>query len=158
MKNKRSINSTAVNMIDISDKNFTKRGAKASVKIFMPPAVIRKIKLGLLLKGDCLDVARVAAVLAAKNTSSIIPLCHSLQLAYVGVDFKLAGNNITIVAQARAHYATGVEMEALSACAVAALTIYDMAKTETGDIVITDLKLLEKTGGKSGDYRIAHSS
>lgn len=153
MKTIRSKKNSQVNMIDISDKNFTKRMAKASVRISMPPAVIRKIKLGLLPKGDCLDTARIAAILAAKNTPAIIPLCHSLQLAYVGVDFKFKGNNITIVAQARAHYATGVEMEALSACAVAALTIYDMAKTETGDIVITDLKLLEKTGGKSGDYR-----
>ena len=140
-------------MIDISGKDFTKRTAKASVKIKMPKAIVKKIKNGSLLKGDCLSAARVAGILAAKQTPSIIPLCHTLQLSYASIDFEFSSSAITVFSEARASYATGVEMEALTACAVAALTIYDMAKAETKDIRITDLKLLEKKGGKTGDYK-----
>ncbi|MFH0940974.1 MAG: cyclic pyranopterin monophosphate synthase MoaC [Candidatus Omnitrophota bacterium] len=142
----------AIKMIDISDKKFTKRVAVASVKVVCSFEIIKKIKNGSLPKGDCLAAAQTAGILAAKNTAAIIPLCHPLSLAYVGIDFKFGRLAVTITAKAKASYATGVEMEALLAASVAALTIYDMAKAESKDIVITDLKLLKKTGGKSGDY------
>lgn len=142
----------AIKMIDISGKKFTKRAAVASVKVASSFETIKKIKNGLLPKGDCLAAAQTAGILAAKNTAAIIPLCHPLSLTYVGVDFKFERLVVTITATAKASYATGVEMEALLAASVAALTIYDMAKTESKDIVITDLKLLKKTGGKSGTY------
>ena len=138
-----------IKMIDITDKKFTKRAAIASVKILTSREVIKKIKNKKLPKGDCLEAARVAGILAAKNTSNIIPLCHQINLACVDIEFKLKRDAIEIISCAKAHYATGVEMEALLACSVAALTIYDMAKTEEKGIVITDLRLLKKTGGKS---------
>jgi len=141
-----------IKMIDISDKKFTKRVAVASAKVVSSSKTIKKIKNGSLPKGDCLAAAQIAGILAAKNTAAIIPLCHPLSLTYVGIDFKFERFVVTITARAQASYATGVEMEALLAASVAALTIYDMAKTESKDIVITDLKLLKKTGGKSGDY------
>ena len=142
----------AIKMIDISAKKFTKREAIASVRVASSSETIKKIKNGMLPKGDCLAAAQTAGILAAKNTAAIIPLCHQLSLAYIGIDFKFERLAVTITARAKASYATGVEMEALLAASVAALTIYDMAKTESKDIVITDLKLLKKTGGKSGDY------
>jgi len=137
-----------IKMIDISDKKFTGRTAVASVKVTAQAGLIKKIKNGKLPKGDCLAAAKIAGILAAKNTSSIIPLCHPLQLAHVDMCFEFTRGALTIISVAKAHYATGVEMEALTACAVAALTVYDMAKTEEKNIVITDLKLLKKTGGK----------
>jgi len=141
-----------IKMIDVTEKNFTKREAVASVKVVSSSETIKKIKNGSLPKGDCLAAAQTAGILAAKNTASIIPLCHPLTLTYVGIDFKFEKLAVTVIARVKATYATGVEMEALLAASVAALTIYDMAKTESKDIVITDLKLLKKTGGKSGDY------
>ncbi len=143
----------AAGMIDISDKKFTRRTAFASVKVTASKSLLSKIRKGRLPKGDCLSAARVAAILAAKNTPSIIPLCHPLKLTYAGIEFKFSSRAVVITSLIKANYATGVEMEALTACAVAALTIYDMAKTEDKNIIITDLKLLKKTGGKSGDYR-----
>ncbi|OIO36726.1 MAG: molybdenum cofactor biosynthesis protein C [Candidatus Omnitrophica bacterium CG1_02_44_16] len=138
-----------IRMVDISDKKFTKRVAVASVKVLSALKTIKKIKNGTLPKGDCLAAAQAAGILAAKNTAAMIPLCHPLSLTYVGIDFSFERLVVTITATAKASYATGVEMEALTACAAAALTIYDMAKTESKDIVITDLKLLKKSGGKS---------
>lgn len=139
-------------MIDVSKKDFTFREAIASVVVKTTAGVVIKIKDAKLPKGDCLGAARVAGILAAKNTPSLIPLCHPLCLTHAALDFKFGKASLTVIATVRARYATGVEMEALTACSVAALTIYDMAKTETKDIVITDLKLLKKTGGKSGKY------
>ncbi len=141
-----------INMVDISGKQNTKRVALASVSFIAPKNVLQKIKTSKLPKGDCLNAARVAGILAAKNTAAIIPLCHPLQISFVRIDFEFAKNRLMIYATVKADYATGVEMEALTACVIAALTIYDMAKTETKDITITDLKLLKKSGGKSGDY------
>lgn len=142
-------------MIDISDKKLTHRVAMASVVFEAPPLVIRKIKGKKLPKGDCLAAARVAAILAAKNTPALIPLCHPIRLTHADVRFIFKRGTIRIIAQVKANDATGAEMEALAACSVAALTIYDMAKTEEKEMRITDLRLLKKTGGKSGDY-IAH--
>lgn len=142
----------AIRMIDISDKKFTKRMAMAEVRVVGSASLIRKIKNFQLPKGDCLSAAQAAGILAAKNTAAILPLCHPLALAHVAIVFKFSPRAVVITAVVKTHYATGVEMEALTACAVAALTIYDMAKTEEKNIVITDLKLLKKTGGKSGDY------
>ncbi len=139
-------------MIDISEKDASLRTAMASLEIVTAPGVIKKIKDAKLPKGDCLEAARVAGILAAKNTPSLIPLCHPLRLTHAALDFKFGKTTLTVTATVRARYATGVEMEALTACAIAALTIYDMAKTETKDIVITGLRLLKKTGGKSGNY------
>lgn len=147
MKDKNSIK-----MIDVSKKDFTFREAVASVVVKTTAGVIKKIKDAKLPKGDCLEAARVAGILAAKNTASLIPLCHPLSLTHAALDFKFEKSALIVTATVRACYATGVEMEALTACAIAALTIYDMAKTETKDIVITGLKLLKKTGGKSGDW------
>lgn len=139
-------------MIDVTDKKFTKREAMANVKVLASSKLIKKIKNKKLPKGDCLQAARLAGILAAKNTAHIIPLCHQIHLTHVGIEFKFVPKSIEITSSVKAHYATGVEMEALLACSVAALTIYDMAKTEEKNIVITDLRLLKKTGGKSGDY------
>lgn len=154
MKSEKLNDPCTLKMIDISDKGFTQRVARASVKVVALPSVIKKIRYGKLPKGEALSAAKAAGFLAAKNTAALIPLCHPLPLTHVDIDFKFAVGHLTILATAKARYATGVEMEALAACALAALTIYDMAKTESQSIVITDLKLLEKTGGKSGIYRV----
>lgn len=142
-----------IRMIDISEKDASLRTAIASLEIVTAPGVLEKIKDAKLPKGDCLEAARLSGILAAKNTPSLIPLCHPLVLTHAALDFKFSKASLTVTATIRAHYATGVEMEALTACAIAALTIYDMAKTETKDIVITGLRLLKKTGGKSGDWK-----
>lgn len=138
-----------IKMIDITDKKLTERQAVAAVKVLASLGLIKKIKNNKLPKGDCLAAAKVAGILAAKNTANIIPLCHQIQLTHVAIDFKFQPRSVEIISRVKAHYATGVEMEALLACSVAALTIYDMAKTEEKGIVITDLKLIKKTGGKS---------
>ncbi len=140
-----------IKMVDVSEKPKTDRLALASVKVLASAALIRKIRKGLLAKGDCLSAAQAAGILAAKNVASLIPLCHQIALAHVAVDFAFRAASIVVTAEVKAHDATGVEMEALAACAAAALTIYDMAKAEERGIVISDLKLLKKTGGKS-DY------
>ncbi len=141
-----------IRMIDISEKKLTRRVAVASVKIIASRSLIKKMRNGQLPKGDCLSAGSVAGILAAKNTAALLPLCHSLPVPHVDMDFKFSSTTLTIVSTVQAHYATGGDMEALTACAVAALTVYDMAKTEEQNIVITDLKLLSKSGGKSGDY------
>jgi len=142
-----------IKMIDITDKAFTKRTAEASIRVVVPQSVLKKIKNKKLPKGDCCEAACIAGILAAKNTAAMIPLCHPIRLTHVAITFNFLKTALEIRAIVKACDATGVEMEALSACAMAALTIYDMAKTETQNIVITDLKLLKKTGGKS-DYKI----
>jgi cyclic pyranopterin phosphate synthase len=141
-----------IKMIDISKKDLTERTAIASIKVMASGSLMKKIKRGNLPKGDCWAAAQLAAILAAKNTPQILPLCHPVRITHADIRFRFQARGLEIIAEVRAHDATGVEMEALAACAVAALTVYDMAKTESRDIVITDLKLLKKTGGKSGDY------
>lgn len=141
-----------IRMIDITDKEPTTRTASASVKVVASRSLIKKIRAKKLPKGDCLAAAKVAAILAAKNTAQIIPLCHPIRLTYADVEYRFGADVLEITSFVKARDATGVEMEALTACSAAALVVYDMAKTESKDIVITDLKLLKKTGGKSGTY------
>lgn len=140
-------------MIDISDKKPSARMARAKVRLTAGPKVIRMMREGALAKGDCLAAAQAAGILAAKNTAVLIPLCHPLPVSFVDISFSFHGDkSLEISSFVKAAYATGVEMEALSACAVAALTVYDMAKAYDRSMTITDLRLVEKRGGKS-DYR-----
>lgn len=136
-------------MRDISQKNDTLRTAVARAVLRVSPATIQTIKDGKIPKGDPLSCAKVAAIQAAKNTSQIIPLCHPIPVAYVGVEFQLDEDAIEIVTTVKAIYKTGVEMEALTAASVAALTIYDMTKMLDEVMQIETVRLESKTGGKS---------
>ena len=140
-------------MIDVGAKKDTKRIAKAQAYIKLNAEIVGLIKTGKIPKGNVLEAARFAGILAAKNTAGIIPLCHNLPLNYVGVEFKIKADGVLIEAEARCTGKTGVEMEALVACTVAALTIYDMCKMFAVDLEITEAYLVEKSGGKSGIYR-----
>lgn len=140
-------------MIDVGAKKDTKRVARAQAYIRLTPGIVRLIKAGKLPKGDVLQAARFAGILAAKNTAGIIPLCHNLPLNFVGVEFEVDGAGVRVLTEARCTGKTGVEMEALVAASAAALTIYDMCKMFSQDLEITDTFLLEKLGGKSGHYR-----
>ncbi len=140
-------------MIDVGSKKDTRRAARAQAYIKLTPEIVALIKAGKLPKGNVLEAARFAGILAAKNTAGIIPLCHNLPLNYVGVDFKVEKAGVLITAEARCTGKTGVEMEALVAASTAALTIYDMCKMFAQDLAIGDIFLLEKKGGKSGHYK-----
>jgi cyclic pyranopterin phosphate synthase len=140
-------------MIDVGSKKDTRRAARAQAYIKLTPEIVALIKAGKLPKGNVLEAARFAGILAAKNTAGIIPLCHNLPLNYVGVDFKVEKAGVLITAEARCTGKTGVEMEALVAASTAALTIYDMCKMFAQDLEIGDIFLLEKKGGKSGHYK-----
>lgn len=142
----------SIRMIDISGKTKTERFASASVKLRASAPVLKKIKNGSLAKGDALATAQAAGIMAAKNAPGIIPLCHPVKVTHAAVDFAFKPGYLEISARVKASDATGVEMEALAACAAAALTIYDMAKADEPGMVISELKLLKKTGGKS-DFR-----
>ncbi|MDX2181627.1 MAG: cyclic pyranopterin monophosphate synthase MoaC [Bryobacteraceae bacterium] len=138
-------------MVDVSDKSATKRTARAHAFVRLSAEVLAALPANP--KGDPLEVARVAGIMAAKRTSDLIPMCHPLPLSHVSVEFATTAEGITISTQATTMGPTGVEMEALTAAAVAALTIYDMTKALDKSISIERVYLLEKTGGKSGDYR-----
>ncbi len=142
-------------MVDISSKDVTVREARAEAWVQMQPATLAAILDGGVPKGDVLATARIAGIQAAKQTSVLIPLCHPLQLSAVTVSFEpdAANSRLRIETLCKLAGKTGVEMEALTAASVAALTIYDMCKALEKGMVITGLRLLEKTGGKSGDYR-----
>jgi cyclic pyranopterin phosphate synthase len=140
-------------MIDVGDKENTKRIAKAQAYIRLNKEIIGLVKAGKLPKGNVLEAARFAGILAAKNTAGLIPLCHNLPLNYVGVEFEIKKDGILINTEARCTGKTGVEMEALVAASTAALTIYDMSKMFAQDLEIQDIYLLEKSGGKSGHYK-----
>ena len=140
-------------MIDVGAKKDTKRMAKARAFIKLNTQIIALIRGNKIPKGNVLEAARFAGILAAKNPAGIIPLCHNLPLNYVGVEFKIKENGVLIESEARCTGKTGVEMEALVACTVAALTIYDMCKMFAQDLEITGACLAEKRGGKSGIYR-----
>lgn len=140
-------------MIDVGSKKDTRRVARAQARIKLTPEIVALIKAGKLPKGNVLEAARFAGILAAKNTAGIIPLCHNLPLNYVGVDFRVEKAGVLITAEARCTGKTGVEMEALVAASTAALTIYDMCKMFAQDLEIGDIFLLEKKGGKSGHYK-----
>ena len=138
-------------MVDVSGKAETRRAARAHAFVRMSPAVLKKLPRNP--KGDPLEIARIAGIAAAKRTWELIPLCHSLPLAHADVDITIEKKGVRILAGAATTAQTGVEMEALTAAAVAALTVYDMTKALDKSIEIQDLFLLEKSGGKSGDYR-----
>lgn len=139
-------------MVDVSDKSITSREAIASGRIYMNETTLKRIKDGGMKKGDVLSVAQVAAILGAKATSTIIPMCHNINLTGVNISFELEKDYIEIIATVKTAGQTGVEMEALTAVSIAGLTIYDMAKAIDKDMMITDIKLLHKKGGKSGEY------
>jgi cyclic pyranopterin phosphate synthase len=148
--------SGAAAMVDVSAKAATTRLARAGALVQTTPDVIDLIAGALLKKGDVLATARIAGIMAAKKTSELIPLCHPLMLSKVSVDFQLlpAQGQIKIESCCLLSGSTGVEMEALTAASVAALTIYDMCKAVDKAMIISDIRLLEKTGGKSGHYVI----
>lgn len=141
----------AARMVDVSAKNETKRTARAHAFVRIAPRVLEQLPQNP--KGNPLEVARIAGIAAAKRTWELIPLCHPLMLSHVDVDATVEKQGVRIVAAAATTAQTGVEMEALTAAAVAALTVYDMTKALDKSIEISELHLLEKTGGKSGDYR-----
>lgn len=145
-----------VRMVDVSHKSTTTRTAVAQGRVRMGAHAYGLLQANNNAKGDVLNTARIAGVLAAKRCAELIPLCHSLPLSFVGVDFVPDDTNhsIDIVATCRTDYRTGVEMEAMTACSVAALTIYDMCKAADKGIVLEDIKLRSKSGGKSGDWNI----
>jgi cyclic pyranopterin phosphate synthase len=146
-------NKGEAHIVDIGDKAVTRRRALAGAKINAEPQTIAAIMGNELKKGDALAVARIAGIMAAKKTSELIPLCHPLALTKVLVDIEQdSGTSISIQAVAETSGQTGVEMEALVAASTAALTLYDMAKALDRSMTITDICLLEKSGGKSGDY------
>jgi cyclic pyranopterin phosphate synthase len=138
-------------MVDVSDKPLTRRVARAHAFVRIADKVLRKLPENP--KGNPLEIARIAGIAAAKRTSDLIPLCHPLALSHADLDVTIEKKGVRIVASAATTAQTGVEMEALTAAAVAALTVYDMVKALDKSIEIQDLYLLEKTGGKSGDYR-----
>lgn len=139
-------------MVDVSEKDVTRRVATAQATVTMQPKTLERIRQNELAKGDALGVARVAGVLAAKRTDELIPLCHSLPLSDVSVDFEFGDGRIVIKTSATTTAQTGVEMEALTAATVAALTVYDMAKAVDKRMTIDHVHLVSKTGGKSGDF------
>ena len=140
-------------MVDVSGKAVTSRTAIARARVIMKPTTLKLIKSGSAKKGDVLATARIAGIQAAKKTSDLIPLCHPLAISKVTVDFKLAAKHIDVEALVKVEGKTGVEMEALTACSIACLTLYDMVKAVDRGIVISDLRLIEKTGGKSGPFK-----
>jgi cyclic pyranopterin phosphate synthase len=142
-------------MVDVGAKADTKRTATARGRVLMKPETLRLIESGGVSKGDVLAVAQVAGVMAAKRTPDLIPLCHPLPLTGVDLDFRLDPSlpGLEITATARVSGKTGVEMEALTAVAIAALTVYDMCKAVDREMVIDQIRLLHKAGGKSGEFQ-----
>jgi len=132
------------NMVDISEKSTVHREAVAAGSIFMKPATLELLKNNQLKKGDVLSVARIAGISGAKKTFDLIPLCHNIPINKVDVQFQVAGDRVDIQAKAVCDAKTGIEMEALTAVSIAALTIYDMCKAVDKEMVISDIKLLEK--------------
>jgi cyclic pyranopterin phosphate synthase len=141
-------------MVDVSDKDETERTATARARVLLQPATVALIRAGGVAKGDVLAVAQLAGIMGAKRTPDLIPLCHPLPLSAVSVRLGLddEGNAIDITATCRTRGRTGVEMEALTAAAVAALTVYDMCKAVDRGMRITDLRLVHKAGGRSGTF------
>ena len=141
-------------MVEVSAKPDTHREAIAKGTIFMEKETLSRIKSGQMAKGDVLSVAQTAGIMAAKNTSSAIPMCHNIFISGVEMDFKLDDEKscINIYAKVKTFGKTGIEMEALHAVSVAALTIYDMCKAVDKRMVISDIMLMKKTGGKSGEF------
>ncbi len=143
----------SAHMVDVSAKAITTREAVATGHIGMSAEAAAAIAQGLVKKGDVLAVARVAGIMAAKRTAELIPLCHPIALSSVAIDFELEPRGVAVTATARSAGQTGVEMEALTATSATLLTIYDMAKALDKGMVIGNVRLLAKSGGKSGDWR-----
>lgn len=139
-------------MVDISTKEITKREAVAEGIVYIKPQVIKLIKQKRIPKGDVLEAARLAGILAAKRTPEIIPLCHPVPIESLEIEFIIKNKEIRITTAVKGAAKTGFEMEALTAASIAALTIYDMCKPLDKDIVISGIKLIRKSGGKSGMY------
>lgn len=139
-------------MVDVSAKTVTQRTATATGRITMNAAALEAIRTSALAKGDALSVARIAGIMAAKRTSDLIPLCHPLPITKVSVEFSFEEGAIAVLATVRVTGQTGVEMEAMTAASVALLAIYDMGKALDKAMVIDAVRLLEKQGGKSGDW------
>jgi cyclic pyranopterin phosphate synthase len=142
----------AARMVDVAGKPITAREAVAAGRITMSAAAAQAIRDGAVAKGDVVAVARVAGIMAAKKTAELIPLCHPLPLTRVTIDLASDETGVTVTAAAATEGKTGVEMEALTAASVALLTIYDMAKALDKRMTIGDIRLVSKTGGKSGDF------
>lgn len=141
-------------MVDVSAKAETTREATATATVRSTAEVLSLLGSGGLPKGDALAVARVAGIMAAKKTPELIPLCHPLPISKVTVDFELAEDSVVVLSTVRTRGVTGVEMEALTAASVAALSVYDMIKAVDKHAVLTDIKVLAKSGGKSGDWTL----
>ncbi len=139
-------------MVDVTDKKITYRSAVATAFVRMNDETLSKVKAGSLSKGNVLAVAQVAGIMAAKNTSNAIPMCHPIAIKSADINFHFEDSGIRIEAVVKCKGETGVEMEALHSVSVTALTIYDMCKAVQKDIEITDIHLVSKTGGKSGDF------
>jgi cyclic pyranopterin phosphate synthase len=142
-------------MVDVTPKEPSHRRALARCKVMMAPETTSKIATNAITKGDVLAVARIAGIQAAKQTSHLIPLCHPLLVGSVFVNFTIGDDHVEVEVQVETVDRTGVEMEAMTACAVAALTVYDMCKSVDRSMVVGELALWEKTGGRSGTYRRA---
>ena len=147
----------AAHMVDVGEKPATHRMAIASGRIRMRAETLRRVRRGTAAKGDVLGVARLAAIQAAKRTADLIPLAHPLALTRVAVDFEVEKSAVRIVARVECRGPTGVEMEALTAAAAGLLTVYDMLKAVERGMTLTDLRLEEKSGGRSGTYRRTRS-
>ena len=141
-----------IKMVDVSDKETTSRRAAASAKVLLNKETLQILQSNENPKGNPLEIARIAGIMAAKRTSELIPLCHQINLSKVDVKIELTESGVSLEAEAKTASQTGVEMEALTAVSVAALTIYDMCKAVQKDIVITEIQLEAKSGGKSGDF------
>ena len=142
-----------VRMVDTSDKETTSRRAVASARVLMSPETVSALREHRTPKGDPLEAARLAGIMAAKRTADLIPLCHPLPLTHIDVRAELNESGVSLVAEVTTKAQTGVEMEALTAVSIAALTVYDMCKALEKGMTITDVRLESKTGGKSGDYQ-----
>jgi len=144
--------SGAVTMVDVSEKVVSKRRAVASGRVLMSETTLGILRSQTNPKGDPLEIARIAGIMAAKRTSDLIPLCHQLPLSKVNIKAEITSFGVSLEAEVITNAQTGVDMEALTAVSVAALTTYDMCKAVQKDIVITEIRLESKTGGKSGDF------
>lgn len=143
-------------MVNVGEKNITHRTATAMSRVFVNDNTFNLIKTGGMKKGDVLTTAQIAGIMGAKKTSEIIPMCHPIFINHINIEFELNEKELSvdIKAHAECDSKTGIEMEVMVACSIAALTVYDMCKAVQKDIVIKEVKLLEKTGGVHGDFKI----
>ena len=141
-----------VRMVDVGDKSVSRRQAVAAGRVRISPQAMEEVRQGRLAKGNVLETARLAGIMAAKRTAELVPLCHSLPLEHIEIEIRDVGSGFEIEASVRTTGKTGVEMEALTAVTVAALALYDMVKAADRTVVIGDVRLLRKSGGRSGLY------